>query len=159
MSEKSISFYKIKERKENRSMNFLDIILIVIMVVLIITAIVLLIIYAREDEVGLGITIFISCVIFASLPLLGFIRLDAGSGSTIGTITSVDKNLFGTTAVFVKTCETSQEEYCIEDEEVAKIARDLIGKNVKVYYGERIGLYSTGRCSEAPIEKIEVVSK
>ena len=36
---------------------------------------------------------------------------------------------------------------------------ELIGKEVKVEYGTRVGLYSTGRCSSAPIEKIEEINK
>ena len=90
---------------------------------------------------------------------MGFIVLDRGSGATIGEITSVDKNFFGTTAVYIKTSETEQEEYCIENNEVADQAKELIGKKVKVSYGERVGIYSTGRCSQAPIEKIEVVNE
>lgn len=89
--------------------------------------------------------------------ILPFIHLDRGSGSTIGTITSVDKNFFGTTAIYIKTSETEQENYCIEDEKIAEQAKELIGKEVKVDYGTRMGLYSTGRCSSAPIKKIEML--
>ena len=58
---------------------------------------------------------------------------------------------------FIKTSEVSQEEYCIEDNNLALKASDLIGKKVKVYYDERVGLFSTGACSEAPIIKIKEV--
>ena len=57
----------------------------------------------------------------------------------------------------LKTSETAQEEYCVEDIELAAQATELIGKKVKVSYGERVGIYSVGRCSEAPIDVIEVV--
>jgi len=90
--------------------------------------------------------------------VLPFIVLDKGSGSTIGTITSVDKNFFGTTALYIKTSETAQEKYCIEfDEELEDTAKEFIGQEVKVSYGERVGIYSTGKCNQAPIESIELV--
>lgn len=71
----------------------------------------------------------------------------------------VDKNFFGTTAIYIKSSETTQEKYCIEDDKVVEQAKELIGKEVKVEYGTRVGLYSTGRCSSAPIEKIEKLNK
>jgi len=36
-------------------------------------------------------------------------------------------------------------------------AKELMGQTVKISYGERIGLYSTGKCSQAPIENIELI--
>lgn len=140
-------------------MNFLDIILIILILGFIITGIILLVIGTKEDDVFNGCCCLAGCLFISFCLTIPFIKMDAGSGSTIGTITSVDKNFFGTTAVFIKTSETAQEEYCIEDEEVAQIARDSIGKNVKFYYGERIGIFSTGRCDNAPVEKIEVISE
>ena len=138
-------------------MNFLDIILIIIIVLVVIGAIVMLCMGVHEQEVGAGIGMFFVLIVGASLFLIPFIVLDKGSGSTIGTITSVDKNFFGTTALYIKTSETTQEKYCIEfNEELETKAKELIGKEVKVTYGERVGLYSTGKCSEAPIESIEV---
>ena len=70
---------------------------------------------------------------------------------------SVDKNFFGTTAIFIKTSESSQEEYCIEDDKIVDIANENIGKKVTVKYGKRVGLYSTGRCNQGPIESIKLV--
>lgn len=37
------------------------------------------------------------------------------------------------------------------------IANENIGKKVTVKYGKRVGLYSTGRCSQGPIESINLV--
>ena len=89
--------------------------------------------------------------------ILPFVVIDKASGSTLGTITSVDKSFWGTTNLYIKTTENNEEKYCIEfDEELEQTAKDLIGKKVKISYGTRIGLYSTGKCHEAPVEKIEL---
>ena len=81
------------------------------------------------------------------------------SGSTVGTITSVDKNFFGTTALYIKTTETKEEQYCIEDNKLAEIAKENIGKKVRISYGTRVGIYSTGACHNAPIYIIEVINE
>ena len=141
-------------------MNGLDIFLIILIVLSFIGGIVLLVWASVDGEVGVGIALFVGLLVFAGFLLLPFIVLDKGSGSTIGKITSVDKNFFGTTAVYIKTSETEQEKYCIEfNEELENKAKELIGKNVKISYGTRVGLYSTGKCSQAPINKIEKIEE
>lgn len=94
--------------------------------------------------------------IISFLLVLPFLALDKSSGSTIGKITSVDKNFFGTTAIYLKVNETKEEEYCAEDEEIIELAKEYIGKYVKVSYGTRVGLYHLNQCRQAPIEKIEI---
>ena len=137
-------------------MNFLDIIIIIVLILLTLGALILQFIAVSEQGYGMIGGVFITwLVICGFIFCISFVKIDKKSGSTIGTITSVDKNFFGTTAIYIKTSETEQEEYCIEDEEVVELAKELIGKEVKVDYGTRVGLYSTGRCSSAPIEKIE----
>ena len=142
-------------------MNFLDIILIVINVGLIIFGIISIPLAIKDDWgdwIAICIGFWICYLLLGWLLIMPFIVLDRGSGSTIGTITSVDKNFFGTTALYVKTSETTQEKYCIEfDEKLEKKAKELIGKEVKVSYGKRVGLYSTGKCSQAPIKSIELI--
>lgn len=132
-------------------MNFLDIAIVIFALLLIVATRIFM-----KDEINEVYMIVIVILIIASA-MVPFLVVDKGAGSTIGEITSVDKNFFGTTAVYVKTSETSQETYCIEDEEVANKAQELIGKRVRIYYGERVGLYSTGKCSQAPVSKIEEV--
>lgn len=137
-------------------MNFLDIIIIIAIII----TIIITVLSAVEVKNGADESlIFVLVGIIAILSFIGcfFLVIDKGAGSTIGEITSVDKNFFGTTAVYVKTSETSQETYCIEDEEIVNKAQESIGKRVRIYYGERVGLYSTGKCSQAPISKIEEV--
>lgn len=77
----------------------------------------------------------------------------------IGIITSVDKNFFGTTALYIKTTETTEEQYCIEDNKLAEVAKENIGKKVRVNYGTRVGIYSTGACDNAPVDIIEVINE
>lgn len=136
-------------------MNILDLILGALFLVSSIGGLIWAICAFKDDEFEVGLTILFIGAFIAFFTALPFIVLDKGSGSTIGEITSVDKNYFGTTALYIKTSETAQEEYCIEDEKVALQASELIGKKVKVSYGERVGIYSTGACSQAPIEVIE----
>lgn len=141
-------------------MNWLDIILIIMIIIIFAGGLILLTLCLIEQEVCFGF-----CLLFVSLLIVGiltlpFIVVDKGSGTTIGIITSVDKNFFGTTAIYVKTSETTQEKYCIEfNKKLENTAKELIGKEVKISYGERVGLYSTGKCSQAPVEKIEILGE
>lgn len=94
--------------------------------------------------------------IIAFVLTVPFVALDKSSGSTVGKITSVDKNFWGTTAIYIKVNETKEEEYCAEDEEIIELAKENIGKNVKISYGTRVGLYHLNQCRQAPVEKIEI---
>lgn len=140
-------------------MNWLDILLIILITIILVGGVVISILAWIGDAIGFGFCLLFMALFISGMLTLPFIVLDNGEGSTIGTITSVDKNFFGTTAVYVKTSETTQEKLCIEDNELSEQAKSLIGKEVKVSYGTRVGLYSTGKCGQAPIEKIEVVSE
>lgn len=55
--------------------------------------------------------------------------------------------------------ENSEEEFCIEDDKIIEIAKDNIGNKVKITYGTRVGLYSVGKCDQAPISSIELLEK
>lgn len=143
-------------------MNFLDIILIIVNVIVILGGLIGIAFCIREacdfsDGLVSTTAIIITVVIILAFTLfIPFVVVDRGSGSTVGIITSVDKNFFGTTALYIKTSENDQEQYCIENKDISDIAKDYIGKKVKINYGERIGFYSTGACNQAPVENIEV---
>ena len=137
-------------------MNFLDILMIILGIGIFIGAMVVLVWGAKEEQLGIGVVL--ALFVLEIIPFLYFLVLDKGSGSTIGTITSVDKNFFGTTSVYVKTSENSQEQYCVENEDIVNLAKEMIGKEVKISYGERVGLYSTNKCHSAPIENIEATN-
>lgn len=140
-------------------MNWLDIILIIINVIVVFGIITWLTDMACEGDIEFGVYGLIAGIFILFFTLfIPFLVIDKSSGSTIGTITSVDKNFFGTTSIYIKTSENSQEQYCIEfDEDLENKAKEYIGKDVKVSYGTRVGFYSTGKCSQAPIETIELV--
>lgn len=146
-------------------MNIFDKIFLTIIVLLIIFQIIsLAIAFIRKDTWSSwfyisGVTFEIIIVILImAIPI--FLVLDKASGTTIGVITSIDKNFFGTTALYIKTTETKEEEYCIEyDEELENQAKELIGKKVKISYGKRVGIYSTSKCHQAPIETIELIEE
>jgi len=106
-------------------------------------------------------SIIISLAI-ATLVLFGaFVRLDYASGATAGIVTSVDSTKWGKKYIYIKTSETTQEVYCIEAENVNDFGdlNSYIGKTIKVTYGTRVGVYSIGKCSQSPIETIEIMEK
>ena len=103
-------------------MNFLDIIIIVgILIPLTVGALACQITSIIEKDSEFIIEVFITwLIIFCFVFIISFVNIDKKSGSTVGTITSVDKNFFGTTALYIKTTETTEEQYCIEDNKLAE---------------------------------------
>ena len=142
-------------------MNFLDIIIIVgILIPATVGALVCQITSIIEKDYEFIIEVFITwLIIFVFVFTISFVNIDKKSGSTVGNITSVDKNFFGTTALYIKTTETTEEQYCIEDNKLAEIAKENIGKKVRINYGTRVGIYSTGACDNAPVDTIEVINE
>lgn len=142
-------------------MNFLDIIIIVgILIPVTVGALVCQITSIIEKDYEFIIEVFITwLIIFVFVFTVSFVNIDKKSGSTVGNITSVDKNFFGTTALYIKTTETTEERYCIEDNKLAEIAKENIGKKVRINYDTRVGIYSTGACDSAPVDMIEVINE
>ena len=141
-------------------MNFLDIIIIIVLILLTLGALILQFMAVSDQEYGMiGGVFVIWLVICGFIFCVSFVNIDKKSGSTVGTITSVDKNFFGTTALYIKTTETTEEQYCIEDEKLVEVARENIGKKVRINYGTRVGIYSTGACSDAPVDFIGVLNE
>ena len=135
----------------------------VLLIILIAVILVLLIIFNTymivKDMFDIGTmigSIFIA-VMFIGIIMIPTIVIDTHSGYTVGEITSVDKNTFGSTAVYVKTTNNKEEKYCVETDEKAKEAAELIGKKVKISYGKRVGIYSVSKCDQAPIDRFEEV--
>lgn len=135
------------------------IVLISLAIIVLIIGIVITVVGFMEDIVT-GILAFIGSMVVVflidMLLLSPILVLDKSSGMTIGTITSVDKNYFGSTAIYLKTDETTQEKYCAENEDIIEFAKNNIGKKVKIGYGTRIGFYKLSQCDQAPIEHIEI---
>ena len=141
-------------------MNFLDIIIVIVLILLTLGALILQFIAVSEEEYGMIGGVFITwLVICGFIFCVSFVSIDKKNGSTVGTITSVDKNFFGTTALYIKTTETTEEQYCIEDNKLAEVAKENIGKKVRISYGTRVGIYSTEACDNAPIDIIEVINE
>lgn len=108
----------------------------------------------RTWDYGYHIEICAPFIVAIILAMWLFV-FDWKSGVTVGTLTSIDQNFFGTTALYIKTSETAQEKYCIEDENVAEQAKSLVGEKVVITYGKRVGLYSTAACRQSPVETIK----
>lgn len=141
-------------------MNWLDVIIILLIIILTIGAMILQGIAISDREYSMiGGVFVVWLVIVGFIFLVSFVRIDKKSGSTVGIITSVDKNFFGTTALYIKTTETSEEEYCIEDNNIVEIAKENIGNKIKISYGTRIGIYSTGACNDAPVDSITIIEE
>lgn len=140
-------------------MNFIDIILILLEITAFVGFIFLEVIALKDEEYSFGGGLAITWIVVAGLLLIPFIVIDRHEGATVGTITSVDKNFFGTTAVYIKTIENSEEKYCIENNDLVSIAKENIGKKVRIDYGTRVGLYSTGKCDQSPIDSITAINE
>lgn len=66
----------------------------------------------------------------------------------------------------IKTNDLSPFKFTLTDEDIKDykklenlmmdIANENIGKKVTVKYSKRVGLYSTGRCNQGPIESIKL---
>ena len=141
-------------------MNFLDIIIIIVLILLTLGALIFQFMAVNDKEYGMIGGVFVTwLVICVFIFCVSFVNIDKKSGSTVGTITSVDKNFFDTTALYIKTTETTEEQYCIEDEDLVEVAKENIGKKVRISYGTRVGIYSTGACNNAPIDIIEVINE
>lgn len=140
-------------------MNWLDIIIIIIIAIITLGAMGLTLMAIQEQETGMIGGVFITWLILTGVCMLPFLVIDKAAGTTVGEITSVDRNFFGTHAIYIKTSETEQEKYCTESLDITKIAVNNIGKKVKIKYNTRVGLYSTGACSQAPIKEIEIIEE
>lgn len=140
-------------------MNWLDIIIIIIIAIITLGAMGLVLMAIQEQEIGMIGGVFITWLILTGVCMLPFLVIDKAAGTTVGEITSVDRNFFGTHAIYIKTSETEQEKYCTESLDITKIAVNNIGKKVKVKYNTRVGLYSTGACNEAPVIELELVKE
>ena len=141
-------------------MNFLDIIIVIVLILLTLGTLILQFMAVNDQEYGMIGGVFVMwLVICGFIFCVSFVSIDKKSGSTVGTITSVDKNFFGTTSLYIKTTETTEEKYCIEDNKLAEVAKENIGKKVKISYGTRVGIYSTGACNNAPVDVIEVINE
>lgn len=140
-------------------MNWLDFIIIFIIAIIALGAIGFIFESIQDQETELIKGVVFVWLILTGLCMIPFLVIDKASGTTVGEITSVDRNFFGTHAIYIKTSETEQEKYCTEDIDITKIAVNNIGKKVKVKYNTRVGLYSTGACSEAPIVELELVEE
>lgn len=112
------------------------------------------------DDIAYGF-----CSLFGGLFIAGlinffligpFVALDRSNGTSIGVVTAVDKNFFGTYTLYIKATETTEDKFCIEDKKIVEQSKELIGKKVQLYYGQRVGLYHLNECREAPVEKIEL---
>ncbi len=135
-------------------MNALDIFLIALIIIVWVIDIIMIINFIKdgftEDIFGLVIAGFIFTIVLVA----PFVVIDKASGATTGVVTSVDDNFWGTKALYLKTTEAKEEEYCIEDKDLAKGVEYFVGKRVKITYGKRIGLFSTGECDQSPVESI-----
>ena len=141
-------------------MNWLDILMLIVCIVIFMLGFVWLIFAIKEDSTGAGIVrFFIGIGASLFIGVLTWLCMDFKSGKTVGEITSVDKNFFGTTAVYIKVNNNSEERYCVESDNIVDLANEYVGKKVQTSYGKRFGFYSTGRCSNAPIDEIRLIEE
>ncbi len=86
-------------------MNWLDIIIIIVIAIITLGAMGVTLMAIQEQETGMIGGIFITWLILTGICMLPFLTIDKAAGTTIGEITSVDRNFFGTHAIYIKTSE------------------------------------------------------
>lgn len=133
------------------------IVCIILSIIIFVLMIILCALAIKDEEIDVACGLLVIGFSIIGFLIIPFLAIDKASGQTIGIITSVDKNFWGTTAIYIKTSETEQEEYCAENKKIIEYAKENIGEKVKISYGTRIGLYSLNKCHHAPINKIEKV--
>ena len=110
----------------------------------------------NKEGIDFVVKLIIAYIIFGGICVIAFLVMDNYPGDAAGKVTKVNRNFFGTTAIYVRTSETNEEEYCIEDSELSKKAYGYIGKDIKLHHTARVGLYSSGACSQGPVDRIEL---
>lgn len=118
-----------------------------------------------SDILGGMAIVLIIFVIIGIIPTMLFLTVDWTTGQHGRlTITSVDKNLFGTYTVYSRnsdsayTSEMEEITYCIDSDnaQLAEIAKNSIGKpnSTLVYPEKRIGFYFWDKCRGNPLKQI-----
>jgi len=101
----------------------------------------------------------------------GFINYPASEGIHQGTITAVDREgyIFNHYKIYLKsngknpddTSVSDETEYCLylNESELANIAKEYIGKTVKIYYSHPGGYIGIQSCGTYHINKVELIEE
>ena len=108
---------------------------------------------------NLGVVDFYLIMIFGTLVLAMAVPqvlvIDRDPDMSIGVLVGMEENPFGTYTVFIRTNDSDQRHYCMEDPDIIAFAKTLVGETVRVGWGERVGIYPLEKCNQAPIIHIE----
>lgn len=131
-----------------------------LVVVMIVVSLCLLIISTyrlANDNISLISYIFI--MLFAGITfifgLTQVLVIDKNADMTIGILVGIEKEPLGSTSVYIRTGDSEQRRYCMEDEELIQFAKKHLGETIRVGWGDRVGFYSLNKCKQAPIIHIE----
>lgn len=101
----------------------------------------------------------------------GFVNYPASEGIHQGTITAVDREgyIFNHYKIYLKsngrntndTSVSDETEYCLylNENELADVAKEYIGRTVKIYYSHPGGYIGIKNCGTYHIDKIELVEE
>lgn len=81
--------------------------------------------------------------------------IDRNADMTIGVLVGIEREPFGRAYVYIKTEDSEQRRYCMEDEDLIAFAKEHTGEVVRVGWGDRVGFYPLNKCKQAPIIHIE----
>lgn len=126
-----------------------------------------------EDKfISIGGLMFLIGVGFGIFGLFhGFINYPASEGVHQGTITAVDREgyLFNHYKIYLKSngrnpndaSVSDETEYCLylNESELANIAKEYIGKTVKIYYSHSGGYIGMRSCGTYHIDKVELIEE
>jgi len=131
--------------------------LVVFMVVVSLCLLILSTYRLAKDDISLMSYIFV--MLFAGLTfvfgLTQVLVIDKNADMTIGVLVGMEREPLGSVSVYIRTGDSEQRHYCMEDEELIQFAKEHLGETVRVGWGDRVGFYPLNKCRQAPIIHIE----
>ena len=131
-----------------------------LVVVMIVVSLCLLIISTyRLANDDISLLSYLLIMLFAGTTLIfgltQVLVIDKNADMTTGVLVGMERSPLGSTTIYIRTGDSEQRHYCIEDEELIYFAKEHLGETVRVGWGERVGFYSLNKCRQAPIIYIE----
>lgn len=131
-----------------------------LVVVMIVVSLCLLIISTyRLANDDISLLNYILIMLFAGVTftfgLTQVLVIDKNADMAVGTLVGIEKEPLGSVSVYIRTGDSEQRRYCMEDEELIQFAKEHIGEVVRVGWGDRVGFYPLNKCRQAPIIHIE----
>ena len=131
--------------------------LVVVMIVVSLCLLVISTYRLAEDDISL--VSYLLIMLFAGTTfvfgLTQVLVIDKNADMTVGVLVGMEREPLGSVSVYIRTGDSEQKHYCMEDEELIHFAKEHLGEVVRVGWGDRVGFYPLNKCRQAPIIHIE----